>query len=97
MIKLVEMDENVKLTSQLDEEEEGKEDGGRPVILINKFNVKPEDVLELLTAIALPLALILVVDTSTSHGGTGFLGMSQEQTGQILGPASIVLFFTAFV
>jgi hypothetical protein len=52
---------------------------------------------ELLTAIALPLALILVVDTSTSHGGTGFLGMSQEQTVQILGPASIVLFFTAFV
>jgi hypothetical protein len=41
--------------------------------------------------------LILVVDTSTSHGGTGFLGMSQEQTVQILGPASIVLFFTAFV
>jgi hypothetical protein len=48
-------------------------------------------------AIALPLASILVVDTSTSHVGTGFLGMSQEQTGQILGPASIVLFFSAFV
>lgn len=48
MIKLVEMDENVKLTSQL--EEEGKEDGGRSVILINKFNVKPDDVPELLTA-----------------------------------------------
>ena len=45
MIKLVEMDENVKLTSQL--EEEGKEDEGRSVILINKFNVKPEDVPEL--------------------------------------------------
>jgi hypothetical protein len=52
---------------------------------------------ELLAAIALALALILVVDTSTSHGGTGFLGMSQEQTGQILGAASIVLFFSAFV
>jgi hypothetical protein len=49
MIKLVEMDENAKLTSQL-EEEEGKEDGGRSVILINKFNVKPEDVPELLKA-----------------------------------------------
>ena len=49
MIKLVEMDENVKPTSQL-EEEEWKEDGGRSVILINKFNVKPEDVPELLTA-----------------------------------------------
>jgi heme-degrading monooxygenase HmoA len=48
MIKLVEMDENVKLTSQL--KEDGKEDGRRPVILINKFNVKPEDVPELLKA-----------------------------------------------
>jgi hypothetical protein len=36
---------------------------------------------EVLAAIALALALILVIDTSTSHGGTGFLGMSQEQTG----------------
>ena len=43
------MDENVKLTSQL-EEEEGKEHGGRSVILINKFNDKPEDVPELLKA-----------------------------------------------
>ena len=42
------MDENVKLTSQL--EEEGTEDGGRSVILINKFNVKPDGVPELLTA-----------------------------------------------
>jgi heme-degrading monooxygenase HmoA len=48
MVRLVEMDENVKLTSQL--EEGGKEDGGRSVILINKFNVKPEDVPELLKA-----------------------------------------------
>jgi heme-degrading monooxygenase HmoA len=49
MIKLVEMDENVKLTSQL-KDEEGKEDVGRSVILINKFNVKPEDVPDLLKA-----------------------------------------------
>jgi heme-degrading monooxygenase HmoA len=48
MVKLVEMDENVKLTSQLGEE--GKEDGRRSVILINKFNVKREDVPELLKA-----------------------------------------------
>ncbi|HKI09261.1 MAG TPA: antibiotic biosynthesis monooxygenase family protein [Nitrososphaeraceae archaeon] len=38
----------MKLTSQL--EEEGKEDRGRSVILINKFNIKPEDVPELLKA-----------------------------------------------
>ena len=39
MLKPIEMDENVTLAVQLEEEE-----GGRPVILINKFNVKPEDV-----------------------------------------------------
>ena len=48
MINLVEIDENVRLTSQL-EEEEGKEDGGHSV-MINKFNIKPEDVPELLKA-----------------------------------------------
>jgi hypothetical protein len=45
MLKMVEMDENVTLAAQLEEK-----DGGRPVILINKFNVKPEDVDQLLKA-----------------------------------------------
>lgn len=44
MIKVEEMDENVKLDQQL----EGK-DGG-PVILINVFNAKPEDVDRILAA-----------------------------------------------
>lgn len=39
MLKPIEMDENVILAVQLEEEE-----GGGPVILINKFNIKPEDV-----------------------------------------------------
>jgi hypothetical protein len=39
MLKPIEMDENVTLALQLEEEK-----GGRPVTLINKFNVKPEDV-----------------------------------------------------
>lgn len=39
MLKPIEMDENVTLAVQLEEEE-----GGGPVILINKFNIKPEDV-----------------------------------------------------
>jgi hypothetical protein len=38
MLKPIEIDENVSLAAQLKEEE-----GGRPIILINKFNVKPED------------------------------------------------------
>jgi hypothetical protein len=38
MLKMVEMDENVTLAAQLEEKDR------RPVILINKFNVKPEDV-----------------------------------------------------
>ena len=45
MLKPIEMDENVTLAVQLEEEE-----GGRPVILINKFNVKPEDLDQLLNA-----------------------------------------------
>ena len=39
MLKPIEMDENVTFAVQLEEEE-----GGGPVILINKFNIKPEDV-----------------------------------------------------
>jgi hypothetical protein len=38
MVKLVEMDERVTLTAQAEEK------NNMPVILINKFNVKPEDV-----------------------------------------------------
>lgn len=45
MLKPIEMDENVTFAVQLEEEE-----GGRPVILINKFNVKPEDLDQLLNA-----------------------------------------------
>jgi quinol monooxygenase YgiN len=45
MVKIVEMDENVKLKSQLDE------DVG-PVILLNKFTVQPEDVDQFLKAFA---------------------------------------------
>jgi heme-degrading monooxygenase HmoA len=44
MVKIVEMDENVTLRAQL-------EDVG-PVILLNKFTVKPEDVDEFLKAFA---------------------------------------------
>jgi hypothetical protein len=40
MLKMVEMDENVTLAAQLG----GQNDGGRSVILINKFNVKSDDV-----------------------------------------------------
>src|SRR5215207_9748812 len=43
MIKLIEMDENVTLSAQMEE-------NVGPVILINKFNVKPEDVDQLLKA-----------------------------------------------
>lgn len=45
MVKIVEMDENVTLRAQLEE------DVG-PVILLNKFTVKPEDVDEFLKAFA---------------------------------------------
>jgi hypothetical protein len=43
MIKLIEMDENVTFSAQMEE-------NVSPVILINKFNVKPEDVDQLLKA-----------------------------------------------
>ena len=43
MIKLIEMDEMVTLSAQM-------EQNISPVILINKFNVKPEDVDQLLKA-----------------------------------------------
>lgn len=52
MLKMVEMDENVTLAAQLEEE------GGRPVILINRFNVKPEDVDGLLKAWAADAAYL---------------------------------------
>jgi len=45
MVKIVEMDENVTLRAQLEE------DVG-PVILLNKFTVKPEDVDEFLKTFA---------------------------------------------
>ena len=44
MLKMVEMDKNVTLAAQQEEE------GRRSVILINKFNVKPEDADNLLKA-----------------------------------------------
>jgi Antibiotic biosynthesis monooxygenase len=47
MLKMVEMDENVTLAEQLEEEQK---DSGRPIILINKFNVKPKDVDQMLKA-----------------------------------------------
>lgn len=53
MLKPIEMDENVTLAVQLEEEE-----GGRPVILINKFNVKPEDLDQLLNAWAADAAYL---------------------------------------
>ena len=45
MVKIVEMHENVTLKAQLEE------DVG-PVILLNKFTVKPEDTDEFLTGIS---------------------------------------------
>ena len=53
MLKPIEMDENVTLAVQLEEEE-----GGRPVILINKFNVKPEDLDQLLNVWAADAAYL---------------------------------------
>lgn len=53
MLKPIEMDENVTLAVQLEEEE-----GGRPVILINKFNVQPEDLDQLLNAWAADAAYL---------------------------------------
>jgi hypothetical protein len=53
MLKPIEMDENVTLAVQLEEEE-----GGRPVILINKFNVKPEYLDQLLNAWAADTAYL---------------------------------------
>src|SRR5919199_2283919 len=44
MLKMAEMDENVTLAAQWEEKD------GRPVILINKFDVKPEDVDQFLQA-----------------------------------------------
>jgi hypothetical protein len=53
MLKMVEMDENVTLAAQLEEQKDG-----RPVILINKFNVKPEEVDQLLKAWAADAAYL---------------------------------------
>jgi heme-degrading monooxygenase HmoA len=44
VVKLVEMDDKITLSEQMEEEDIG------PVILINKFNVKPEEVDQLLRA-----------------------------------------------
>ena len=49
------MDENVTLAEQLEEEQK---DSGRPIILINKFNVKPKDVDQLLKAWAADAAYL---------------------------------------
>ena len=54
MLKMVEMDENVTLAAQLEEQK----DSMRSVILINKFNVKPEDVDQLLRAWAADAAYL---------------------------------------
>jgi hypothetical protein len=43
MIRFTEMDENVTLSAQMEE-------NVGPVILINKFNVKPEDIDQLIKA-----------------------------------------------
>jgi hypothetical protein len=53
MLKMVEMDENITLAAQLEEND------GRPLILINKFNVKPEDVDQLLRAWGSRCSIIL--------------------------------------
>jgi heme-degrading monooxygenase HmoA len=52
MLKMVEMDENVTLAAQLEE------NSGRPVILINKFDVQPEDADQLLKAWAADAAYL---------------------------------------
>ena len=44
IVKLVEMDDKITLSEQMEEENVG------PVILINKFNVKPEEVDQFLRA-----------------------------------------------
>ena len=44
IVKLVEMDDKITLSAQMEEENVG------PVILINKFNVKPEEVDQFLRA-----------------------------------------------
>jgi Antibiotic biosynthesis monooxygenase len=44
LVKLVEMDEKITLSEQMEQENVG------PVILINKFNVKPEEADQLLRA-----------------------------------------------
>src|SRR5919108_5859856 len=53
MLKMVEMDENVTLAAQVEEKE-----SRRSVILINKFNVKPEDADNLLKAWAADAAYL---------------------------------------
>jgi quinol monooxygenase YgiN len=50
MVKLVEMDEKIILSEQMEEKNVG------PVILINKFNVQPEEVEQLLQAWAVDAA-----------------------------------------
>ena len=53
MLRMVEMDENVTLAAQLEEQKDK-----RYVILINKFNVKPEDADNLLKAWAADAAYL---------------------------------------
>src|SRR5919199_1168604 len=53
MLKMVEMDENVTLAAQLEEPKDG-----HPIILINKFNVKPQGVDQLLRAWAADAAYL---------------------------------------
>jgi len=52
MVKLIEMDERVTLRTQMQEE------GGGPVVLINKFNVPPEGVDQLLRTWAADAAFL---------------------------------------
>ena len=53
MLKMTEMDENVTLAAQLEEQKDE-----RSLILINKFNVKPEDADNLLKAWAADAAYL---------------------------------------
>lgn len=59
MLKIAEMDENVTLASQLEKKNDDDNDkGSLSVILINKFNVKPDDVDQFLRAWAADAAYL---------------------------------------
>lgn len=66
---MLKMDENVTLAEQLEEEQK---DSGHPIILINKFVVKPKDVDQLLKAWAAAAAYLKqkprFISTQLHHG-----------------------------